>query len=81
MNLNRSPISIYTISFLTIATILSCKKKDNMTTFSDLVVVTRSTAYEGCFPIVGTSQTGIWDASGTSITASTPDVAFYGQDA
>ncbi|MEI6124883.1 MAG: DUF1566 domain-containing protein, partial [Bacteroidota bacterium] len=34
-----------------------------------------------CYPIVGTSQTGIWDANGNSIAAPATTDAFYGQDA
>lgn len=48
---------------------------------STLSPVTRDPAYAGCYPIVGTSQTGFWDNDGTSIVAPASGEAFYGQDA
>ncbi|MEI6749481.1 MAG: hypothetical protein WCM93_10005, partial [Bacteroidota bacterium] len=47
-----------------------CKKDDTSTNTGDLQVVPRDAAYAGCYPLVGTSQTGIWDATGNSISAS-----------
>lgn len=58
-----------------------CKKDDTSTITGDLQVVPREAAYAGCYPLAGTSQTGIWDATGNSITASATNDAFYGQDA
>jgi hypothetical protein len=50
-------------------------------TEDDLQIIPRDPAYAGCYPIVGTSQTGCWDAAGASIAAPALDAAFYGQDA
>jgi len=61
-----------------------CKKDDNSTTTSitgDLKIVPRAAAYAGCYHVIGTSQTGIWDSIGNSIAAPTTNSAFYGQDA
>ncbi|MFY8165269.1 MAG: DUF1566 domain-containing protein, partial [Sediminibacterium sp.] len=62
--------------------IIGCSKPDdNSSAISgDLQVVPRAAAYAGCYPIVSTSQTGIWDATGNSITPIL-GAAFYGQDA
>ena len=57
-----------------------CKKDDISTITGDLQVVPREAAYAGCYPIVGTSQTDIWDATGNSITPVLGE-AFFGQDA
>lgn len=46
-----------------------------------LLPVARDPAYPGCYPIVGTSQSGFWDNDGNRIAAPAPGVAFYGQDA
>jgi hypothetical protein len=56
-----------------------CKKDNTTSTTGDLQVVPRDAAYAGCYPVVGTSQTGFWDGPGNSITAPAPDEAFYGQ--
>ena len=58
-----------------------CEKDDNPTTSGDLQIVPREAAYKGCYPVVGTSQTGFWDGTGNSITALAINSAFYGQDA
>jgi len=57
-----------------------CKKNSDSTNVADLQTVPRAAAYAGCYPIVGTSQTGIWDATGNSITPVLGE-AFFGQDA
>jgi|JI8StandDraft_1071087.scaffolds.fasta_scaffold19346_2 hypothetical protein len=67
--------------FLLNLSLAGCKKDDPSTFSGDLQVVPREAAYTGCYPIVGTSQTGIWDATGNSISASTNNESFYGQDA
>jgi hypothetical protein len=46
-----------------------------------LLVVPRDPAYAGCYPVVGTSQSGFWDSLGNGITTPVPGEAFYGQDA
>lgn len=73
---------IYVISIAIASNIIGCSKPDdNSSTISgDLQVVPRAAAYAGCYPIVGTSQTGIWDATGNSITP-VLGAAFFGQDA
>jgi hypothetical protein len=82
--------SLRSASFIVLAGLLlsiaGCAK-DDMTTNSTanatdvLKIVPREPAHAGSFPIVGTSQTGCWDSAGNSITAPSPDAAFYGQDA
>lgn len=65
------------------ANFIACNKpEDNSqtTTTGDLQVVPRAAAYAGSYPIVCTSQTGIWDATGNSITPVLGE-AFFGQDA
>ena len=73
---------IYVISIAIASNIIGCSKPDDnsSTTTGDLQVVPRAAAYTGCYPIVGTSQTGIWDATGNSITPVLGE-AFFGQDA
>ena len=66
---------------LLIMNLAGCKKDDTSTITGDLQVVPREAAYAGCYSLVGTSQTGIWDATGNSISASATNDAFYGQDA
>ena len=68
------------ISIAIAANLIGCSKPDETTITGDLQVVPRAAAYAGCYPIVGTSQTGIWDATGNSITP-VFGAAFYGQDA
>ncbi len=77
---NLKFITVITITIA--ANIIGCSKPDdNSSSISgDLQVVPRAAAYAGCYPIVGTSQTGIWDATGNSITPILGE-AFYGQDA
>lgn len=68
---------------ITLATnIIGCSKPDDpsSTISGDLVSVPRTAAYAGCYPIVSTSQTGIWDDTGNSINPISGE-AFYGQDA
>ncbi|MFZ4550079.1 MAG: DUF1566 domain-containing protein, partial [Bacteroidales bacterium] len=65
---------------LLIMNLAGCKKDDTSTVSGDLQVVPREAAYAGCYTIVGTSQTGIWDATGNSITTVLGE-AFFGQDA
>jgi hypothetical protein len=59
-----------------------CSKDDTLETTitGDLTTVPREAASKGSYPIVGTSQTGIWDATGNMITPVLGD-AFFGQDA
>ena len=74
---------ITVISIATAINLISCSKPDEnsqTTTTGDLQVVPRAAAYAGCYPIVGTSQTEIWDATGNSITPVLGEV-FFGQDA
>jgi len=66
------PFIISVIILLSIS-MAGCKK--------ELEIIPRDAAYPGCYPIVGTSQTGIWDANGNSIAAPATTDAFYGQDA
>ena len=47
----------------------------------EITIIDRDPASTGSYPIVGTSQTGIWDAAGTLISAPGLNEAFYGQDA
>lgn len=71
------------ISLAIAINLIGCSKPDDNsqpTTNGDLQVVPRAAAYAGCYPIVGTSQTGIWDATGISITPVFGE-AFFGQDA
>jgi hypothetical protein len=46
-----------------------------------LQTVPRDPAYAGCYPVVGTSQSGFWDSTGSIIAVPVPGEAFYGQDA
>ncbi len=46
----------------------------------DIQVVSRSSALSGSYPVVDTSQTGLWDNSGTTIIAPTSGQDYYGQD-
>jgi Protein of unknown function (DUF1566) len=57
-----------------------CKKNSVSSNATDLQPVPRAAAYAGCYPIAGTSQTGIWGATGNSITPVMGE-AFFGQDA
>jgi len=74
------------LSILTGVTILlnmnlaGCKKDDTSTTTGDLTIIPRSAASKNSYPIVGTSQTGIWDGTGNIITPVLGE-AFFGQDA
>ncbi|MEI6088843.1 MAG: DUF1566 domain-containing protein [bacterium] len=62
--------------------IFACNENPTSTNNNgDLKIVPREAAYTGCYPIVGTSQTGCWDGTGNSIAAPTTGAAFYGQDA
>jgi hypothetical protein len=47
----------------------------------EITIIDRDPASTGSYPVVGTSQTGIWDAIGTLISAPGLNEAFYGQDA
>ncbi len=60
-----------------------CSKDDTSETTitGDLTTVPRTAASKGSYPIVGTSQTGIWDGTGNKITSPASGAAFYGQDA
>ena len=73
---------IYIISIAIVSNIIGCSKPDDpsSTISGDLVSVPRTAAYAGCYPIVSTSQTGIWDDTGNSINPISGE-AFYGQDA
>ena len=73
---------IAVISITLAANIIGCSKPDDpsSTISGDLVSVPRTAAYAGCYPIVSTSQTGIWDDTGISINPISGE-AFYGQDA
>ena len=73
---------IAVISITLAANIIGCSKPDDpsSTISGDLVSVPRTAAYAGCYPIVSTSQTGIWDDTGNSINPISGG-AFYGQDA
>lgn len=73
---------IAVISITLAANIIGCSKPDDpsSTISGDLVSVPRTAAYAGCYPIVSTSQTGIWDDTGNSINPISGE-AFYGQDA
>jgi len=53
---------IYVISIAIASNIIGCSKPDdNSSTISgDLQVVPRAAAYAGCYPIIGTSQTGTY---------------------
>jgi len=59
-----------------------CSKDDiiETTITGDLTTVPRTAASKGSYPIVGTSQTGIWDGTGNIITPVLGE-AFFGQDA
>ncbi|MEI6578740.1 MAG: DUF1566 domain-containing protein, partial [Eubacteriales bacterium] len=46
-----------------------------------IIPAERDPASVGSYPIVGTSQTGLWDSDGNKIDAPAKDEAFYGQDA
>jgi hypothetical protein len=69
-----------TVGFLFAST--KCKKDDSTTLYTeDLQIIPRSAATKNSYPIVGTSQTGFWDGTGSKITAPALGAAFYGQDA
>ncbi|MBV5316139.1 MAG: DUF1566 domain-containing protein [Prolixibacteraceae bacterium] len=59
-----------------------CSKDDTSETTitGDLTTVPRTAASKGSYPIVGTSQTGIWDGTGNIFTPVLGE-AFFGQDA
>jgi hypothetical protein len=46
----------------------------------DMQVVSRSSASTGSYPLIDTSQTGLWDNSGTTISAPAAGQDYYGQD-
>jgi Protein of unknown function (DUF1566) len=73
---------IAVISIVIVAIIIGCSKPDDpsSTISGDLVSVPRTAAYAGCYPILSTSQTGIWDDSGNIINPILGET-FYGQDA
>ncbi|MEI6753399.1 MAG: DUF1566 domain-containing protein [Paludibacter sp.] len=50
-------------------------------TTEEVVIVARDAASVGSYPIVGTSQTKCWNATGEILTAPVTDAAFFGQDA
>ncbi|MEI6060019.1 MAG: DUF1566 domain-containing protein, partial [Bacteroidota bacterium] len=86
---SKMQLKVNQLSFLYVLTgvlillnmnLAGCKKDDTSTISGDLQVVPREAAYAGCYPVEGTSQTGIWDATGNSITPVLGD-AFFGQDA
>ena len=60
--------------------LVGCKKTSDSSNVADLQAAQKAAAYAGCYPIVGTSQTGIWDATGNMITPVLGE-AFFGQDA
>ena len=78
----QSILSVYTGGIILVTISLAgCEKDDTSTTSGDLQIVPREAASKGSYPIVGTSQTGIWDGTGNSITTPASNEAFYGQDA
>ncbi|MEI6050512.1 MAG: DUF1566 domain-containing protein, partial [Bacteroidota bacterium] len=78
----KSILSVFTCSIILVTLSLAgCEKYDTSTTSGDLQIVPREAAYKGSYPIVGTTQTGIWDGTGNSIAAPATNEAFYGQDA
>ncbi|MEI8114030.1 MAG: hypothetical protein WCI54_10385, partial [Bacteroidia bacterium] len=70
------------VFILLIMNLAGCSKDDTSETTitGDLTTVPRTAASKGSYPIVGTRQTGIWDATGNSTSASATNDAFYGQD-
>jgi len=68
------------VIILVTISLAGCEKDNTSITFGDLQIVPREAASKGSYPIVGTSQTGIWDGIGNSITPASNE-AFYGQDA
>jgi len=54
-------------------------KKDKTSVSGDLQTVPRESAYTGCYPVIGTSQTKCWDSAGNIITPALGQ-AFFGQD-
>ena len=47
----------------------------------DMQIVPRSSAVAGSYPIVDTSQSGLWDGSGNTLSTLTAGQDYYGQDA
>ena len=47
----------------------------------DMQIVSRSSAVAGSYPIVDTSQSGLWDGSGNTLSTLTAGQDYYGQDA
>ncbi|MBK7095903.1 MAG: DUF1566 domain-containing protein [Saprospiraceae bacterium] len=76
----KSFLSVLIAVLILLNMILAGCNKDDNTTTGDLQAVPREAAYAGCYPLVGTSQTGIWDATGNIITPVLGE-AFFGQDA
>ena len=46
----------------------------------DMQIVPRSSAVAGSYPIVDTSQSGLWDGSGNTLSTLTAGQDYYGQD-
>jgi len=60
-------------------TLSGCTKEDYSSNI-ELTIIPRAAASNGSYPIVGTSQIGIWDGTGNKITAPAVGAAFNGQD-
>jgi hypothetical protein len=66
--------SILALAGLSILSSQSCSNED-------MQIVSRSSAVAGSYPIVDTSQSGLWDGSGNSLSTLTAGQDYYGQDA
>jgi hypothetical protein len=78
--INEGMLSVFTGGIILVTfSLVGCEKDDTSTTSGYLQIVPREAASKGSYPIVGTSQTGIWDGTGNSITTPASNEAFYGQ--
>jgi hypothetical protein len=78
----QSILSVFTCSIILVGLSLAgCEKVDTSTSSGDLQIVPHETAYKGCYPVAGTSQTKCWDGTGNNILSPATNTSFYGQDA
>lgn len=66
--------SILALAGLSILSSQSCSSED-------MQIVSRSSAVAGSYPIVDTSQSGLWDGRGSTLSTLTAGQDYYGQDA
>jgi hypothetical protein len=70
----KDSTSFLALAGLSILSSQSCSSED-------MQIVPRSSAVAGSYPIVDTSQSGLWDGSGNTLSTLTAGQDYYGQDA